>query len=225
MRREVRQLAKLGCGFDSRHPLSAPLAPPRLGPHPESLYLASLLLRTAAVATVSGLAARLSEGSHSLRRVTGAQQGFEPDTVMLRVGEGIGLRERGERDRARGLFAELWQEIGAENGDAFHRCAIAHSMADARDDVTEELAWDLRALEAADSLTDARVAEGGVSAPVAAFYPSLHLNLGDCYRRLGDLDQAREHVQRGRASLGALPDDGYLAMVRDGLDRLARALA
>jgi tetratricopeptide (TPR) repeat protein len=153
-----------------------------------------------------------------------AEQGFEPDAVMLRVGEGIGLRERGEREAARRLFAELWQEIGGEDGDAFHRCAIAHSMADARDEVEEELAWDLRALEAAESLTDARVAESGVSAPVAAFYPSLHLNLGDCYRKLGDVNRARDHLQRGQASLGALPDDGYSAMIRDGFDRLARAL-
>jgi hypothetical protein len=144
---------------------------------------------------------------------------------MLRVGEGIGLRERGKREEARQLFAELWQEIGGEGGDAFHRCAIAHSMADARDDVMEELAWDLRALEAADWLTAARVAEGGAGVAVAAFYPSLHLNLGDCYRRLGDADRARDHVKRGRASLGALPNDGYSAMIRDGLDRLARAVA
>ncbi len=86
------------------------------------------------------------------------------------------------------MFAELWQEIGGENGDAFHRCAIAHSMVDARDDVEEELAWDLRALEAAESLTDPRVGEGGVSASVAAFYPSLHLNLGR--QRRGDCNDA-----------------------------------
>jgi len=143
---------------------------------------------------------------------------------MLRVGEGIGLRGRGERDAARRLFAELWEEIGGEDGDAFHRCAIAHSMADACDDVGDEVAWDLRALEAADSLTDARVAEGGVSAPVAAFYPSLHLNLGECYRKLGDVARARDHLQRGQASLGELPDDGYSAMIRSGFDRLAQAL-
>jgi hypothetical protein len=144
---------------------------------------------------------------------------------MLRVGEGIGLQVRGERAKAHHLFAALWQDIGGAGGDAFHRCAIAHSMADACDDVVEELAWDLRALEAADSLTDARAAEGGVHVAVKAFYPSLHLNLGDCYRRLGDVDRARDHVKRGRASLGALPDDGYSAMIRDGFDRLARALA
>jgi hypothetical protein len=49
-----------------------------------------------------------------------------------------------EREAARRLFADLWEEIGA-GGDALHRCALAHSMADVQDDVREELVWDLRA--------------------------------------------------------------------------------
>jgi hypothetical protein len=155
--------------------------------------------------------------------MTDVDPGFQTDAVMVRVGEGIGLREHGKRAEARHLFDDLWREIGGVDGDAFHRCAIAHSMADVRDDVREESAWDLLALEAADSLTDARVAEGGVTAPVAAFYPSLHLNLGDCYRRLGDADRALDHLRLGRASLAALPDDGYMSLVRDGFERLARA--
>lgn len=153
-----------------------------------------------------------------------SEQGFEPDAVMVRVGEGIGLREQGEREAARQLFAELWQEIGGAEGDAFHRCAIAHSMADVRDDVREELAWDLLALEAAESLGDARLAESGSSVTVAAFYPSLHLNLSECYRKLDDLDRARDHLRRGEASLGALPDGAYQVTVREGFDRLAQTL-
>ncbi len=100
------------------------------------------------------------------------------------MGDGIGLRERGEREAARRLFAELWDEIGGDAGDTFHRCAIAHFMADVQDKVEDELAWDLRALAAAEALSDDRVAQCGLSTPVAAFYPSLHLNLGECYRNI-----------------------------------------
>lgn len=89
----------------------------------------------------------------------------------------------------------------------------------------EELAWDLRALEAADLVTDDRAAAAGVTGPVAGFYPSLHLNLGECYRKLGDLDRARQHLQQGQAAVGALGDDGYGRMVKGGLDRLAQRLA
>lgn len=88
----------------------------------------------------------------------------EPDAVMARIGEGIALRARGERVAARELFAQVWSEIGGEAGDPFHCCALAHSMADVQDDLHEELAWDLRALAAADLLTDERAARGGVAA-------------------------------------------------------------
>ena len=148
----------------------------------------------------------------------------EPDQVMTRVGEGIGLGRRGERAAARSLFATMWDDIGRDDGDPLHRCAVAHSMADVRDDVGEELAWDLRALAAADLLTDERVIRAGIDGSAAAFLPSLHLNIAECYRRLGDLDAAREHHRRGVAALPALGDSGYGSMVEEGLDRLGALL-
>jgi hypothetical protein len=148
----------------------------------------------------------------------------QPDAVMAKIGEGIGQRERGDRVGARRLFAELWEQVGPD-GDPFHRCALAHSMADVQDDVRDELAWDLRALEAADELTDARVQEAGVAGPVAGFYPSLHLNLADAYRRLGELEQAREHLVRGRAASTLLGDDAYAQMIHEAFERLASRLA
>jgi hypothetical protein len=148
----------------------------------------------------------------------------EADATMARIGEGIGLGSSGEREAARRLFADLWEEIGA-GGDALHRCALAHSMADVQDDVREELVWDLRALEAADLITDERARDAGVTSPGSAFYPSLHLNLGEAYRKLGDLDRARDHLRCGRAAVGALPDDGYGQMIKNGLDRLAGRLS
>ncbi|MEV6670688.1 hypothetical protein [Streptomyces sp. NPDC051162] len=147
-----------------------------------------------------------------------------PDAMMADIGRGIEWGQSGERERARGLFAELWEQIGPD-GDALHRCALAHSMADVRDDVREELAWDLRALEAADLITDERARQAGLASPVAAFYPSLHLNLAEAYRKLGDLDRARDHLRRGRAAAGELGDDGYGKMIKDGLSRLADRLA
>ncbi|MGS2645463.1 hypothetical protein [Streptosporangium sp. G12] len=148
----------------------------------------------------------------------------EPDVTMARIGQGVELGRRGEREAARKLFSELWEEIGV-TGDPLHRCALAHWMADVQDEVKEELLWDLRALEAADLVTDERAQQAGVAGPVSGFYPSLHLNLGDAYRRFGDLDRARDHLERGRAAVGALGDDGYGQMIRQGLDRLAGRLS
>jgi hypothetical protein len=144
--------------------------------------------------------------------------------MLVRIGEAVQLSHQGEREAARLLFAEIWDEIGGEQGDPLHRCTLAHAMADVQDDVREELLWDQRALEAADLLTDARVAQAGVSLPVAGLYPSLHLNLSECYRKLGDLARAREHLQQAQATIGVLGDDEYGRLIRDGLQEVAERL-
>ncbi|MFC7386951.1 tetratricopeptide repeat protein [Sphaerisporangium rhizosphaerae] len=147
------------------------------------------------------------------------------DPTLTRIGQAVDLHHgQGQRDAARELFAQIWDDIGGEQGEPLHVCVLAHSMADVQDDVHEELLWDLRALAAADRVTDDQVAQAGVAIPVAGLYPSLHLNLGDCYRRLGDLDRAREHLQQARAGMGALGDDGYGKLIRGGLERLAERL-
>lgn len=148
----------------------------------------------------------------------------QPDEMMTQIGHGIELNQRGDPAQARRLFAELWKQIGPQ-GDAFHRCALAHSMADVQDDPHEELVWDLRALQAADLVSDERAAQAGVSSPVAGFYPSLHLNLGEVYRKLGDAQAARRHLDLGQAAAGALGQDGYSTMIRRGLRGLEERLA
>ncbi|MEV6862819.1 hypothetical protein AB0M44_17695 [Streptosporangium subroseum] len=66
--------------------------------------------------------------------------------------------------------------------------------------------------------------QAGIASPVRGFYPSLHLNLGEAYRKLGDLGHARDHLERGRAAIDALGDDGYGKMIRAGLEGLADRL-
>jgi hypothetical protein len=146
------------------------------------------------------------------------------EPTLVRIGEAVQLSHGGQREAARLLFAEIWDEIGGEQGDPLHVCTLAHSMADVQDDVREELVWDLRALAAAGQLTEARVAEAGVSLPVAGLYPSLHLNLSECYRKLGDLDRAREHLRQAQDTIGALGDDEYGHLIRKGLEQIAEQL-
>lgn len=148
------------------------------------------------------------------------------DATLARINEGVQLHhQQGQRVAARDLFGQLWDEIGGERGDPLHVCVLAHAMADVQDDVHQELVWDQRALASADLLTDARVAEAGVTLPVAGLYPSLHLNLAECYRKLGELGRAREHLQRAEAGIGAVGDGEYGQLIKDGLDRLARQLS
>ncbi|MFF5229518.1 hypothetical protein [Dactylosporangium sp. NPDC000521] len=93
------------------------------------------------------------------------------------------------------------------------------------DDVHLEIVWDQRALAAADLLTDDRVAKAGVPLSVAGLYPSLHLNLAECHRKLGDLGRAREHLRQAQAGMGALGDDEYGQLIKSGLERLTQQLA
>ncbi|MFC7585445.1 hypothetical protein ACFQYP_18180 [Nonomuraea antimicrobica] len=132
---------------------------------------------------------------------------------------------QGQPEAARELFAQIWDDIGGEQGDPLHVCVLAHSMADVQgDDVHQELMWDLRALAAVGLITDERVAQAGVPLSVAGLYPSLHLNLSERYRKLGELDRAREHLQHARDGIGALGDDEYGQLIKDGLRRVAEQL-
>ena len=147
------------------------------------------------------------------------------DPTMARIGQGVELNHhQGQREAARELFAQIWDDIGGEQGDPLHVCVLAHSMADVQDDVNQELMWDLRALAAVGLITDERVAQAGVPLSVAGLYPSLHLNLSECYRKLGDLDRAREHLQHARDGIGALGDDEYGQLIKSGLEQVAAQL-
>ncbi|WP_280406843.1 hypothetical protein, partial [Nocardia carnea] len=103
---------------------------------------------------------------------------------MNAITEAVTLGRSGDIATARARLLEIWTAIGVA-GDALHRCTLAHYLADLYDDPAQALAWDIRALDAADSLGDDRARQYHASLQVAGFYPSLHLNLADNYRRLG----------------------------------------
>ncbi|WP_330451702.1 MULTISPECIES: hypothetical protein [unclassified Streptomyces] len=155
------------------------------------------------------------------------QRETSEDVFMTRIGQAIMLLHGGDREEARNRFTALWSEIG-EDGDALHRCTLAHYMADTQDDPADELAWDLRALTAARALTDERVAGHRDALAVQAFYPSLHLNLAADYVRLQRPAAARDHLERARAASAVLAedgtDDGYGGGVRAAIGRLERRL-
>ncbi|MEV7346016.1 hypothetical protein [Streptomyces sp. NPDC093544] len=151
------------------------------------------------------------------------QEQAAPDAMMTRIGQAVMLHHGGDREEARGRFLDLWAQIG-EDGDPLHRCTLAHYMADTQDDPSDELAWDLRALSAAEELTDGRIAEHHESLAVRAFYPSLHLNLAADYVKLGRTEAARTHLRRARGAVGALGEDSYGDGVRAAIGRLEARL-
>ncbi|MFC8525975.1 hypothetical protein [Nocardia sp. NPDC057227] len=146
------------------------------------------------------------------------------DPVLLRIGETVLRGHAGESQEARLELRQLWDEIGGDSGDPLQRCTLAHSLADLQGDPADELAWDLRALTAAAEITDEHTARAGVELPAAALYPSLYLNLAECYRKLGDPGRAREYLALTRDTIGTLGDDEYGELIRDGLRTVAEQL-
>ncbi|MFD8062531.1 hypothetical protein ACFXA0_25600 [Streptomyces cyaneofuscatus] len=135
------------------------------------------------------------------------QQEASEDAVMTRIGQAVMLLHGGDREEARNRFGLLWSELGAD-GDGLHRCTLAHYMADTQDDPGDELAWDLRALTAAEGLSGERSAEHRDSLAVQALYPSLHLNLAADYLKLQRPDAARIHLRQARDAADALENGG-----------------
>jgi hypothetical protein len=106
-----------------------------------------------------------------------------------------------------------------------HAVALAHRLADLQDDPADELAWDIRALNAALTCTDADAQRHStVSSKIAAFMPSLHASLGVDYFKLGDFARSKEHLALARRFVGELADDAYGKNIRRWIDNLANDL-
>ena len=146
------------------------------------------------------------------------------DDVMARVTAAVQRGQAGERAPARRELESMWAEVEQGGGDDFHRCVIAHFLADLQDDLRAELRWDERALAAVDGVSDERAQEFDGSLRVRGFMPSLYLSLADDHRRLGDATRAREFLEKARATADALGDDAYGGLVSGILDKVSRAL-
>lgn len=147
-----------------------------------------------------------------------------PDPTVEAIGQAVTEGRTGNTLSARQKLLTLWSGIGV-TGDPLHRCSLAHYLADLYEDPAQALAWDVRALDAADAVTEQRVQEHHASLHFAGFYPSLHLNLADNYRRLGSFDAATEHINAAKEHAPNLPQDAYGAFLRTALDEVAEAIS
>jgi hypothetical protein len=147
------------------------------------------------------------------------------DGVMARVTAAVQRGQAGERVTARHDLEAIWAEVEQGGGDDFHRCVIAHFLADLQEDGHKELMWDERALAAVEGVTDERAQAFHASLQVRGFLPSLYLSLADDHRRLGDANRAQEFLGKARATSDALGDDAYGELVRGVMEKVGRALA
>lgn len=147
-----------------------------------------------------------------------------PDPTMEAIGAAVALGREGDVESARRDLLAIWQQIGAA-GDPFHRCTLAHYLADLYEDPAESLVWDVRALDAADALTEERAQQHHASLHVAGFYPSLHLNLADNFRRLGSFQAAADHLDNAERHTSALTDGPYGDFIRSAIQEVRQSIA
>ncbi|MFT2016802.1 hypothetical protein ACMA1D_13285 [Streptomyces sp. 796.1] len=140
------------------------------------------------------------------------QEEASPDAVLTRIGQAVMLHRGGDREEARNRLAALWQEVGPD-GDSLHRCTLAHYLADTQDDPADELAWDLRALAAADKLTrvpgeppDTRAEQAPAAGPA-----------GTTTSRPGDADAPGADGRRGAAVVRGFYASLHLNLAADYL--------
>ncbi len=123
-----------------------------------------------------------------------------------------GMQVEGEPAKARALFEQAW----AARTDDFEASIAAHFVARQQPTTEDTLRWNEIALQHADALADHRL---------ATLLPSLCLNLGDSYLRVGRVQDARVLADRARVAVTALPSDGYGQMIAGGIGRLVDRIA
>jgi hypothetical protein len=148
---------------------------------------------------------------------------LSPSPVSDEITAAVQLMLTGDRAAGRARLEGVWSRISS-NPEPVHECVLAHHMADAQDDPIDELAWDLRSLEAVQRCTDADVQREYANGSVAALMPSIHVNLAEDYFKLGDHERSGEHLASARRFVGVLEDDAYGQMLRRGVERMARRL-
>jgi hypothetical protein len=126
--------------------------------------------------------------------------------IVMLCSQGMQAEAQGDNDTARVLFEQAWGSAA----DDYERCIASHYLARHQESPESTLRWNEECLRYANQMADERV---------AAFYPSLHLNLGFCREQLGDVEGARESYRLAEASLASLGDDAYSDLVRDGVRR------
>jgi tetratricopeptide (TPR) repeat protein len=130
---------------------------------------------------------------------------IDPNNLVVRLcAEGINAEMAGKVGEAKRLYEEAWE---AHAGD-YEACIVAHYLARVQRTPDDVLKWNRESLRYADAVYDERV---------AAFYPSLYLNMGKAYEDLGKREEARKFYGLAEGKAASLPEGKYGDTVRSGV--------
>lgn len=116
----------------------------------------------------------------------------------------------------------LWHNLPPD--DTFHRCVVAHYLADLQVDPLNELSWDRTALTLALESSPEAFNDRIPGITRESFLPSLHLNLAASHERVGQLDAARDAARAALASCGDAADTPLGDMTRSAISRICERL-
>lgn len=147
----------------------------------------------------------------------------EPESNMTpELVAAIQLALDGHTEAAAIRLQALWTTLAED--DFFHRCVLAHYMADLQATPADELAWDKLALHAA-LAGSAACFDGRLPGVTRSqFFPSLYLNLASSYEKIGDVTAARNHAQLAWDHMHALDDTPLADLTRNAIERLCARL-
>jgi tetratricopeptide (TPR) repeat protein len=130
---------------------------------------------------------------------------MDPDNPIVKLClEGMRAEGQGRYDDARALFTQAWEA----STDDFDACVAAHYLARRQESPEDTLYWNQEALNRADAVGDERV---------RAFYPSLYLNMGYSYEKLGNRAEASRYYELAAGRIVDLPEGAYADLVRGGI--------
>ena len=114
-------------------------------------------------------------------------QPMNPDNPVVKLCiAGTQAEFNGRIDAARALYRQAWEAAQ----DDYEACIAAHYVARHQPDPHETLRWNREALARAEAVGDGRV---------DSFYPSLYLNMGQSFERLGDEAEAQRYYEMAAA--------------------------
>jgi tetratricopeptide (TPR) repeat protein len=99
--------------------------------------------------------------------------------------QGTQAEFRGDIALARALYQNAWEMAG----DDYEACIAAHYLARHQSQPAEELRWNEEALRRADADRLSRFGDSRVG----EFYPSLYLNMGQSYEKMGNPIEAQRY--------------------------------
>lgn len=121
---------------------------------------------------------------------------FDPNNAVIKLCViGMSLEDSEKIEDAIAIFQKAWDE----STDDYERFIAAYHLARQQKTVTEKLKWMEASLQFALNINDVNVKSA---------YPTLYLNIAQCYEELSDQKNAARNYELSKSSMGAPLDDG-----------------